>query len=53
MRHIKIRVSTDRVGSQVSKEIEVEDDCSELEIEEMAREVMLDLINWSWKEEIK
>lgn len=38
------------VGSQVSDIIEVDDDYSPSEIEEMAREAMFNMIEWEWKE---
>lgn len=55
---IKVTVSTNRVGSQTEKEIEIDDD--ELEdyveedrqaiIEDMARNAMFEMIEWNWTE---
>lgn len=46
---IHVYAKTDRVGSKVETSIEVEDDCSDDEIEEFARQALFDqLIEWNW-----
>lgn len=52
----KVTVSTNKIGSQVSREIEIDDDeLAELSVEarenyitEYAQETMHELINWDW-----
>lgn len=41
---------TSKVGSKCKETIEVEDDCTEEEIEELAREVMFNMIEWGYEE---
>lgn len=50
MRKIRVYVSTNKVGSECYDEFEVEDDCAEEEINELAEEYILDMINTYWKE---
>lgn len=45
---IKVHVTTGLVGSDRECEIEVEDDATDDQIEEQAREAMFDLIEWTW-----
>lgn len=49
MRKVEVWVSTSKLGSKCSTTIEVEDDCSDAEIEVLAQETMFGLIEWSWK----
>lgn len=51
MRYFKGGVSTNLVGSDCSFEFEVEDDATEEEIEEIAREAAFDYIDW-WYDEV-
>lgn len=45
-----VYAKTDRVGSKVETTFEVDDDCSDSEIEEFAREVLFEqLIEWNWR----
>ena len=46
---VKVYVSLDLVGCKQETEIEVEDDCSEKEIEEMARDAMYEMIEWGYE----
>ena len=48
---IIVHVCTDKVGSDCETEIEVEDDCSDGEIDEISREAMFGMIEWGWKRE--
>lgn len=46
---IRVRVSTNLVQSETYRDIEVEDDATEEDIEELAREAMFEQIEWSWE----
>lgn len=46
---IKVTVDTRKWGSDVSEEIEVPDDLSEIEIDEAAFDMAVDLINYYWE----
>lgn len=48
MKRIRVYVTTGFVGCGREEIIEVEDDCSDEEIEEFAREVMFSMIEWGW-----
>ena len=50
MRKIKVSVGTNRVGSTVTREFEVEDNATEEEINEEAWEAACDMIDYSWEE---
>lgn len=50
MRHFKGYIKTDKVGSRCEFEFEVEDDASEEEIDEVARDVAFDRIEWFYEE---
>ena len=50
MRRIEVYVSTGKVGSRCSEVIEVEDDMSDDEIDEQAKDAMFNLIEWSWRD---
>ena len=47
---IEVTVSLGLVGCVRTGTIEVEDDASEDEIEETARDALFELITWSWRE---
>jgi hypothetical protein len=49
MRTIIVSVETGNVGSRCATEMEVEDDATDDEIDEQAREVMFSMISWSWE----
>jgi hypothetical protein len=48
MKTILVRVSTDKVGSECTAEIEVGEDMTDVQIEAEAREAMFEMIEWSW-----
>lgn len=48
MKTIKGYVRTNKVGSDCEFEFEVEDDCTDEEIEEEAREAMFEQIEWGF-----
>lgn len=48
MKRVTVRVSTNRVGSECKDSFEVEDDATEEEIEEMAKDAMFSMIEWNW-----
>jgi hypothetical protein len=50
MKRIRVYVTTNRVGSKVERIFEVEDDCSEQEIEEFAKDSMFEMIEWGYSE---
>ena len=50
MRNIEVYVNTNKVGSRCSETIEVEDDATDDEINQLAHETMLEMIEWDWKE---
>jgi len=45
---IKVHVTTGLVGADRECEIEVDDDATDDQIEEQAREAMFELIEWAW-----
>lgn len=49
MKTIQVYVDTGMQGSRVTDTLEVEDDATEEQIEEDAKEVMFNLINWGWR----
>lgn len=49
MKTIEIHVSIGLVGCRRTTTIEVEDDATDDEIEEVARESMFELVEWSWR----
>ena len=49
MKTLEVYVSVGLVGCRRSETIEVEDDATEEEIEEVARETMFSMIEWGWK----
>lgn len=50
MKKIRVSVETNRVGSMVTREIEVEDDVTDEEINEEAWEAACDMVYYSWEE---
>jgi hypothetical protein len=50
MKTIKVYASVGLVGCKVSTDIKVEDDASEEEINDLAFEVLFELVNWGWEE---
>lgn len=46
---IRITVSTNKVGSEKVRTIEVDDDTLEDDIEEIAKDAMFDMISWNWE----
>lgn len=50
MRTIKLWVDTGYYGADYEEVIEVEDDCAEEDLEEMARELMFENIEYGWTE---
>jgi hypothetical protein len=49
MKRYIVYASTNKVGSECTDEIEVDDDATEEEIEEAARDVAFNMIEWGWK----
>lgn len=52
MRLFRGEITTDVVGASCEFEFEVEDDATEQEIEETAKETAFNLVDW-WYEEVK
>lgn len=50
MKKIQVYAMTNRVGSKVTTIIEVMDNATDDEIEEMAREAMFELVEWGFHE---
>lgn len=48
MKTIIVRVSTDKVGSETTREIEVEDNATADQMDAEARETMFEMIEWGW-----
>lgn len=46
---VEVIVSTGKVGSERRAEIEVDDEATDDAIEEVAKEAMFELIEWTWK----
>lgn len=46
---IKVSVATSKVGSKCEETLELDDDCTEEEIEECAKDAMFQMINWDWQ----
>lgn len=51
MRTFKGSISTNKFGSECEFEFETEDDATDDQIEELAREVAFEKIEWSYKED--
>lgn len=49
MKTITGYVATNMIGSRQEFSFKVDDDCTDEEIKEMAKEAMLDLIEWDYK----
>lgn len=50
MRKIRVTISIGLVGCKRTETFDVEDDATEEEIEEMAKEAALESLNWNWEE---
>lgn len=50
MRKIKVYLETGFAGCRIEEEIEVEDDATDAEVEDLAREAIFDRIDWGWYE---
>lgn len=50
MKTIKVSVGTNRIGSTVEREFEIEDNATEEEINEIAWETAMDMIDFTWSE---
>lgn len=50
MRKFTGYVQTNKVGSKTPFEFEVEDDCTDAQIEEIANETMVQHIEWNYEE---
>lgn len=48
-RLIKVSVSLGLVGCTKRSTIEVDDECDDITIEEIAREEMFNMIEWGWE----
>jgi hypothetical protein len=46
---VRVHVSNGMVGCERTIEIEIDDDKSEDEIEELAKEAMFEMIEWWWE----
>ena len=46
---IEVGVTTGIQGARRTRQFEIEDDVTEEELEEIAFEYMIDLIEWDWK----
>lgn len=51
MRTFKGTISTNRINSEDTFEFEVEDDATDDEIEDEARQAMLERVNWDYEED--
>ena len=49
MQKIRVWVSTDRIGSAQSKEIEIDDDLGEVEIADAAKNAAIDMMQWGYE----
>ncbi len=49
MKTIQVYVGTGMEGSRITDTFEVEDDATEEQIEEDAKEVMFNMISWGWR----
>lgn len=50
MKTIEVYVTTGKVGSRCVDTIELDDDCTDAEIEEYARDAMFEMIEWGYEE---
>jgi hypothetical protein len=48
MKTIRVWVKTNKIGSRCEDEFEIDEDASEEEIEEHAKEIMFNMIDWSF-----
>lgn len=45
---ITVYVATDKIGSRCEDEFECEEDLTDDEIEELAKDVMYNMMSWGW-----
>lgn len=50
MKKIRAYLETGFAGCAIEEEFEVDDNASDTEIEEQAREVIFDCVDWGWHE---
>lgn len=50
MRKIRAHLETGFAGGAIEEEFEVDDNATDSEIEEQAREVIFDCVDWGWHE---
>lgn len=50
MKKIKVSVGTNKFGSTVTREFDIEDNATEEEINKIAWETAMDMINFTWSE---
>lgn len=50
MRKIKYHANYGFAGTYINREIEVEDDVTNEEIEEEVKELVLQVVDWDWEE---
>lgn len=50
MRKIKVYLETGFAGCRIEEEFEVEDDATDAQLEEQAREAIFDRVDWGWYE---
>lgn len=50
MRKIKAYLETGFAGCRIEEEFEVEDDATDAQVEEQAREAIFDRVDWGWHE---
>lgn len=49
-RRIEVEISTNRVGSEQTTVIEVDENATDEEIDQLAWEAAIDMINFTWRE---
>lgn len=49
---IVVTVRTNKVGSKCERVIEVDDDTSEDDLEDIAMVIMFEMIEWNWKKQL-
>lgn len=48
MQKIIVTIQTNKVGSECSDEFEIDDDATDEQIEEAAKDVMWNMAEWNW-----
>ena len=51
LKRIYVRISTNKINSECCDHVDVYEDATEAEIEEIARDVAFNMIEWNWSEE--